>query len=368
MDQQVCAGRISAPSRIGACLVAAALLLPGAARAFDGWHVEQATVIPGKTGAWDYVSLDTQHNRLFIGHRHDGLQVFDLAARKMVATIGGTAAASSNGATLIPEFDLGISLNENGSIIPFTLSTLEARPAIKLGEELDTGHYDPVNKRMVMNMAPDKEGTDAIVLAVPSLEKLGAIRLPTKKMEGADSDGAGGFFIAARDTDTVYRVDSKALALTATWPVAGCAQANSLTIDRANRRIFLGCRGSDKIKPSFVVMDAGSGKVIYTAEIGGGNDAIGYDPGLKRIFLANGVGAVLNVFEQVDADTYRPVEALGTRSGLRTLAVDPASHKLHAVAAEGSADFAKKITTTVSPFYANTFRADSFTVYTFARD
>ncbi len=356
-------------SRLALALASAALLLTSLpAHAFDGWHVVEATTIPGKTGAWDYLSLDTTRNRLFIGHRHDGLQVFDLTARKMIGTIEGTAAASSNGATLLPEFDLGLSLNEDGTIIPFTLSTLAARPPIKLGEELDTGHFDPVNKRMVMNMAPDKDGTDAIVLDVPSLTKIGTIRLPTKKMEGADSDGAGGFFIAARDTNMVYRVDTKTLALTAFWPTTGCAQTNGLTIDRANRRIFLGCRGSDTVKPSFAVMDAETGKVLYTAEIGGGNDAIVYDAGLKRIFLANGVGAVLNVFEQVDANTYRPVEALGTRSGLRTLVIDPSSKKLHAVAAEGSADFAKKITTSVSPFYANTFRADSFTVLTFAKD
>ena len=337
------------------------------AAAFDGWHVEQATAVEGRTGAWDYVSLDAARNRLFIGHRKDGLQVFDLTTRKMIHVIGGTKEASSNGAILIPEFNLGVSTNENGTITAFSLDALEAQAAVRLGEELDTGHYDPVTKRLVMNMAAGADGTEAVVLAVPSLAKLGVIKLPTKKMEGADSDGAGGFFVAARDTSMVYRLDTAKLALTASWPTPGCAQTNSLTIDRLNKRIFLGCRGSESVKPSFAVMDATNGAILYTAEIGGGNDSVVYDADLKRIFLANGVGAVLNVFEQVSADAYRPVEALGTRSGMRTLVMHPGTKKLYGVAAEGSADMAKKIITSVGPFYANTFFENTFSVLTISR-
>ena len=347
--------------------VAVMLLTALPALAFDGWHLEQATVIPGRMGAWDYLALDVARNRLFIGHRRDGLQVFDLTDRRLIQTIRNTAQASSNGATLIEEFDLGISHNEDGTIIPFTLSTLEAREPIRLGSELDTGHYDPATKRLVMNMAPGAEGTDAIVLDVPSLQKVGTIRLATKKMEGADGDGRGGFFVAGRDTNMVYRLDTRRMAVTASWPTPGCAQPTSLVVDRANRRILLGCRGSEAVKPSFAVMDGEDGRVLYSAEIGGGNDAIAYDAGMKRVFLANGVGALLNVFEQVSANVYRPVEALGTRAGLRTLVLDPKRQKLHAVVAEGSADAGKKVLTAVSPFYANTFFPDSFTVLTFGK-
>jgi hypothetical protein len=115
-------------------------------------------------------------------------------------------------------------------------------------------------------------------------------------------------------------------------------------------------------------MDADTGKVVFTAEIGGGNDGLVYDAATRRVFLANGVGAVLNVFEQLDADHYRPVETLGTRAGMRSLAMDRKAGTLHSVVAEGSADAGKKILTSVSPFYANTFFPDSFTVLSFGRN
>ncbi len=114
-------------------------------------------------------------------------------------------------------------------------------------------------------------------------------------------------------------------------------------------------------------MNAADGKILYTHEIGGGNDGLVFDPELKRIFLSNSVHAVLNVFEQVDADTYRPVEAMGTRANVRTIAMDSRSKKIYSFTAQGSADYAKPVTTSVSPFYANTFVPGTFNVLVIGR-
>jgi hypothetical protein len=344
-----------------------ALGLASPAFAFDGWHTENVTTIPSRGSAWDYVTFDGGSNRLFIGHRKEGLQAYDIAGRRLVSVIGDTATASSNGATLMPEFDLGISNNENGTITPFRLSTLEARPSIKLGAELDTSHYDPATKRILVNMASDATGTDLVVLQAPSLNAVGTVRVASKKPEHSEADGKGNIFVATRDRNTVMRIDLREMKMTAEWPTPGCDQTNGLTYDARNERIFLGCRGSETTKPSFAVLDATNGKVMFTAEIGGGNDGVVFDPELKRIFLANGVSAVLNVFEQVDANTYKPVETLGTRSGVRALALDAKAKKLYSVGAEGSADAGKRILTSVSPFYANTFFPDTFSIYTFSR-
>jgi hypothetical protein len=351
------------------CLTAAAFSLVAAssATAFDGWRLLDSTTLDSTGSAWDYVNFDPASNRLYIGHRKEGLQVFDVGTKKLLKTVAGTPSASSNGATLVPEHDLGISNNENGTVTPFRMSTLEASEPIKLGDELDTSHYDPATQRIIVNMAAGKDGTDLIVLQAPSLKQIGIVRVPTKKPEHAESDGQGNFYLAARDTEKVYRIDTRELKVTAEWATPGCGQTNSTAIDRANRRLFLGCRGNASAKPSFAVMNLDTGALVYTAEVGGGNDGVVFDAELKRIFLSNGVNAILNVFEQQGADSYRPVEALGTPAGMRSLALNPATHQLYAVTAEGSADYAKKITTSVSPYYANTFFPNSFRVMTFGR-
>ena len=189
--------------RIRGTITSAALLglaiMPAAA--FDGWHLESAVTIPGKTAAFDYITFDGAANRLFLGHRKEGLQVFDLASNKVVKVIGNTAASSSNGAVLMPEFDLGISNNEDGTITPFKLSTLEAQEPVKLGEELDTSHYDPASKRIFVNMAAGKDGSEIVVLEAPSLKQLGVIKVASKKLEHAVPDGSGNLY-SQRGTST----------------------------------------------------------------------------------------------------------------------------------------------------------------------
>ena len=347
------------------CAIAQIVASP--AWAFDGWRLESATTVPSTGSAWDYITLDATGARLFVGHRKEGLQVYDVATKSLIKVVGDTAKASSNGAVLMPEFDLGISNNEDGSITPFVLSTLEAKAAIKLGEELDTSHYDGATKRILVNMASGKDGTDLIVLDAPSLAQAGKIAIKSKKPEHGDGDGKGSFYLAARDAEVVYKIDMKGMKVAAEWPTPGCGQTNSLTFDKASNRVMLGCRGNDKVKPSFAVMDADTGKIVFTQEVGGGNDGMAFDPETKRIFLTNGVNAVLNVFEQTDANTYRPVEALGTYAGVRSLAYDQKTKKIYAVTAEGTADFAKKITTTVSPWYANVFFPDTFKILVYAK-
>ena len=350
---------------IAAAMVAATAL---PARAADGWHLVDATTIEGKGSAWDYVAFDEAGNHVFLGHRKEGLQVFDPVGHRIVKVIAGTAEASSNGAVVIPGFDLGISNNENGTVIPFKLSTLEALPAIKVGEDLDTSHYDPASKRLVLNMGAGPDGTDLVMLDVPTLKVVGHLKVASRKVEGAEADGKGAFFLAAQDLDKVYKIDTGAGTLMATFDTApACGKPTAVTLDAADDRVFVSCRGHDAIKPSLVVLDGASGKVVYSAEIGGGTDSIAYDPALKRIFSANGLGANLSVFAQTDADTYKPEETLGTRAFVRTMAMDHRTGTLFAVTAEGFADPAKKILTAVSPFYPNTFYPNTFTVLTYGR-
>lgn len=205
----------------GVGLAALAMALaPTPSLAFDGWHQVAAYTIASGTAGWDYIALDETHQTLFLGHRKEGLQAFDLVSKTVKTVIAGTPKASANGATIMPEFDLATSNNEDGTIIPFKLSTLEAMAPIKLGEELDTSHYDPATKRIVVNMGPGKGFTDMIVLEVPSLKQAGVIRVPAEKTEAGAGDGHGSFFVAARDANKVFKLDPVGLKLLAEYSTA----------------------------------------------------------------------------------------------------------------------------------------------------
>ena len=340
------------------CVFAAGLAIATPAFAFDGWHQESATAIPSKNAGYDYISFDAKTNRVFLGHRKEGLQIFDVANKKLIKVLEGTAEHSSNGALLLPEHDLGIANNEDGTITPFKLSTLEAKEALKLAEGIDTSHYDSGSKRIVVNTSAGKDGTELIVLEVPSLNKVGTIKVSTVKAEHAEGDGKGNFYLASRDPAKLYRIDVKNLKVTAEWETPGCAQTNSLAYDAANNRIFLGCRGSDKVKPSLAVVNADNGEVIYTTEIGANNDGVIFDQETRRIFASNGNSANINVIEQIDANTYKPLESLSTHPTVKTIAYDQKNKRLFAMGAETSMDLqTKKVT--IMP--------NSFTVYSYVK-
>ena len=335
------------------------------AQAFDGYHLESATTVKNKGGGWDGVSLDSARGQLYLGLRKEGLQVFDLKKKKVIKTIANTEGTS--GVTLIPDFDLGVSNNAPGSITPFKLSTGKAGAAMPMGGELEDSVYDPATKRLVVKMGAKGDATEFEVLEVPSLKKVGTIKIPSKRLDGTAVDGKGNLFADARDKNVVFRIDMKSLQVNAEWKIDNCEVPSGMDIDPDNQRLFVGCRGKGEVKPVLAVLDTQSGKTVFTHEIGRQNGAVVYDAASKRIFTANGYDAFLVIFQQFGPDTYKPVEALGTRPGVRTIAYDEKTQKIYGIAAEGSADFGKKINTSAGPFYPNTFFPDTLQVLTYSK-
>ncbi len=313
---------------------AAFLFISTSAHALDGWHIESTTPVEAKTPSFDYINFDASTGKVFLGHRKDGLQVCDPATGKVIKVIENTKEHSPNGAIFIPEFDLGLSNNQDGTITPFKLSTFEAREPFSIGQAIDTSHYDPSSKRVVVNTEAGKEGTDLVVIDVPSLKVAGTISVPTKRAEHAEADGKGNFYLVSRDPAKVYRLSTRDMKITGEWPTTGCAQTTGLAVDAANNRIFLGCRTSGDVKAVLAVMNAETGAIIYTSPIGNGNDGVVYDAQSKRIFASNSSAPNINVFEQVDANTYKPLDAIDTRPPVKVLTFDPKKQKLYSMGME----------------------------------
>jgi DNA-binding beta-propeller fold protein YncE len=187
--------------------------------------------------------------------------------------------------------------------------------------------------------------------------------IDSSKLDGAVPDGEGHLFLALRDRNSVARVDMAAHTVDTQWKTEPCEQPTSVAYDRKDERIFVGCRGT---KPVLAVIDASSGAVLSTHEIGRGNDGVVYDSSARRVYTSNGVDANLVIYDQIDADTYRLSEATTTRPYARTMALDTRTRKVYLVTAEGTADPQLKINKSVAPFYPNRYYPDTFTVLTFA--
>lgn len=99
-------------------------------------------------------------------------------------------------------------------------------------------------------------------------------------------------------------------------------------MDRANRRLFLGCRSR-----VMAVVNAEDGQVITTLPIGDHVDATAFDPETKLIFNSNGDGTVTVIHED-SPDKYSFVETVKTVPRAKTMALDPNTHRLFLSTAE----------------------------------
>src|ERR1700716_3257256 len=188
---------------------------------------------------WDYVTLDPARGYLFIGRRGEGVTVYDVNAKKVVRTIEKTEDA--NAIALVPEFDRGYTTNGDGTTTAFQLSTLRPIIRIKLGEDADSGTYDPVTKQIAFTMGDSRQ---IAFVDARTGTLTGKLAMESKKLDGTAPDGEGNLFMALRDRNAVAKIDVAARKVTAEWKTTGCEQPTGLAFDRTNKRIFVGCRGS----------------------------------------------------------------------------------------------------------------------------
>jgi hypothetical protein len=115
-------------------------------------------------------------------------------------------------------------------------------------------------------------------------------------------------------------------------------------------------------------MNAVTGKVVATLEIGRGNDGVVYDADSKRVFTSNGLDGNIVVYDQKGPDAYVFGGAITTRPIARTMALDPKTRKIFTVTAEGMVDPAKPVNKRAGSFYPNRYFDDTYTVLTYAPD
>ena len=261
--------------RAAVSIAALAVGLASPVSAYDGWHLQRAATIDGKPSAWDYVAFDEGTNRLFLGHRKEGLQVFDPATQKVVKVIDKTGEASSNGAVLIPEFDLGFPTTRTGPSSPSSCRrSRRSQPSRSATISTPAITIRPASGSWSIK-APARTGPTSSC-STPLAQGGRPAECREQKVEGADSDGKSAFFLAAQDLDKVYRIDAEAGKVLAEFDIAARLRPGRPPWRpmRRNDRVFVGCRGHDTVKPSLVVLEGTTGKIVYSAEIGGGTDSI----------------------------------------------------------------------------------------------
>jgi YVTN family beta-propeller protein len=304
----------------GLTLVTLVLVTSGLA-ATAGYHVIKTYKLGGN-GGWDYLTFDSASNRLYIS-RSTHVIVIDADSGQPVGEIPDTPGV--HGVALAPELGRGfVSNGREGTVTVFDLHSLKVLNKIKVGEDPDAILYDPASQRVFTfnGGSDDVTGLDAATGKV-----IGTIKVDGAP-EFAVSDEKGEIFLNLNDKSELVALDPNKLAVKSRWPLAPCEEPTGLALDRKHRRLFSGC--GNKL---MAIVDADSGKLISTLPIARGVDGTAFDPETGLAFASCGEG-VLTVVHEDSADRFSVVESVATKRGARTLALDPAKHRIFLVTAD----------------------------------
>src|SRR5258708_38426918 len=321
------------------------------AAAGPGYKIVKTYKIGGD-GGWDYLTADSAARRLY-NSRATHVIVLDLDTGKTVGDIGDTPGV--HGIALAPELGRGfVSNGREGTVSIFDLKTLATSNKVKVGDNPDAILYDPATKRVFTFNGRSKDST---VIDAEKGTVLGTIKLDGKP-EFAATDGKGGVWVNIEDKSELVSIDPNKLEVKSKWHLATCTEHSGLSLDKKNRRLFVGCDNK-----MMAVVNADTGKVLATPAIGDGVDATAFDDETGLAFASCGEG-VLTVVKEDSPDKFSVVENVPTQPGARTLALDSKTHRVFVVTAKFGPPPAA---TTDNPHPRRTILPDTFVVLVLAK-
>ena len=292
--------------------------------AVSGDYAVQQQFILGGPGGWDYLTMDSAADRLFIS-RSDRVLVVNPRDGSIIATIPDTQGV--HGIALAP--DLGKGFTSNGradTVTVFDLQTLKSTGTFEVGgHNPDAILYDAATRKLFTfnGRSQDISVIDPVKGSVLATLPAGG------KPEFAAADGAGRVFFNVEDKSQIGVIDSAESKIVSTWPIPNCEEPTGLAFDVAHKRLFSVCANG-----VLAVTDASSGKHVAEVPIGKGPDAAAFDAARGLVFSSNGQDGTLTVIHEDDPDHYTVVGTVATQKSARTMALDPATHRIYLVAAQ----------------------------------
>jgi hypothetical protein len=271
-----------------------------------------STMKLGGEGRWDYLTLDDAGRFLYVT-RTTHTMVVEVATGNTHHDIAGQQ--RSHGVVLVPAVGRGfISDGKIGAVIVFDLNSARALGRVPAAEDADSIIYDPTSKRVLVFCGD----AHRMVAIAPDIDLKGGKASATVDLGGspefAVADGLGKVFVNIADRDEVAVVDTQQMKVIARWPTGPGQRPTGMSMDRASRRLFVGCRNK-----KLVVMNADDGKIVADFPIGAFVDATAFN---HRLAFASCGDGTLTIVREVSAHKFEVAETVTTEPGARTMVVD----------------------------------------------
>ncbi len=296
-------------------------LISGQARAADGPYKLIKDVAIGGDGGWDYLTVDAAAKRLYISHGTK-VVVFDMVKDTIAGEILDTPGV--HGAVIASDGHIFTSNGRENKASMVDATTLSTIKKIDTGGNPDFIMYDPRQREVYTFNGSGKSAT--VINAAGTV--VATIPLGGKPEAGVPDVAAGRVYVNNETGNSIAVIDGAKHEVVATWPIAPGESAAGLAFDPASKRLFIGAHNS-----KMLMMDSTNGKIVAEVPIGAGVDSTWFDPGTGYAFSSCSTGTV-TVAHMAAPDKLTVVQTLETARGARTMALDPATHRIYVAAAK----------------------------------
>ncbi len=290
------------------------LALPLAAHAAPPSLKEVDRIHIGGAARWDYVSVDSAGHRLYVSHGTQ-TEVIDTQTDKLVGTIPDTPGV--HGVAIAADLGLGfISDGKADRVTVFELAALKTTATIAVGKNPDAILYDPASRRVMTfnGHSHDVSVIDAVHGTVVATVAAGGTP------EYATLGDAGLVWFNVEDTNEMAVLDPVQARIVRRVALAPCEGPSGLAADDRQRHYAV-CENRQ------MAVVASDGKVIGRAPIGAGPDGVAWMDGAA--WSANGRDGTISVVRETAPGRFETTETIPTAAGARTIAADPATHRLY---------------------------------------
>src|SRR5881296_3415678 len=279
--------------------------------------------LPGPGGKrFDYLTIDEDDHYLISAHlAADQTYVIDLRTNRVVSVVTNTPGAE--GVEYVAELKKFYTSNAHDDTIGVVdLKQMKVIKKLKTESKPDGSTYAaPFHKLYVS----DERGKAEAVVDVQKDEIAGTLRFDSETGMPQYDPVARKVYVNLQDHNVFAVIDPATDEVVGRYPVGRCKGNHGMTLDPEHHRAFLSCEGNDLM----AVFDLDKNQPIAFLPMAGGPDVIKFDPGLKRIYVACGSGAI-SVFQMDDPDHYRKLEDFPVQKKVHSLAVDPETHRVYA--------------------------------------
>lgn len=290
--------------------------------------LERTIPLPGVGGRIDHLAIDLKRRRLFVAELGNGsVDSIDLGQGTIIRRVAGLK--EPQGVAYLADHDeLAVASGGDGTVRFYRGDHLAPFDVLRVGDDADALRIEPQSGRLVVGY-----GAGALAFLDPATHQIiETLSLPGHP-ESFQFDGDH-VFVNVPDAGAVVVGGLDAGWITATWQ-ARYQRNYPLALDAAAGTLAVGYR----LPARLVILETRSGAVRADIGICGDADDLFFDAKRRWYYISCGSGAV----DVIDAQRYRLVERVATRTGARTALFVPELDRLLVAARAGSSGSAAAI-------------------------